>query len=131
MNNRATEFIRAGRMLLKMRALQQQADALEKQVKAILRTNGFLCYGLYGGSLKHVSLEVPLQDYLANFPDEKPRLSTWTNSQTGKLMGRLVYDDRWLPDTKDGYHIAIGSGSDRFDVPDQLQAQPPTPVIAS
>jgi hypothetical protein len=110
-NKRAEEFIRAGRLILKARALQQRAGALEDEAKRILKTSGFLCYGLYGESQKHIALEVPLQDYLAIFPDSKPRYVTWTTSK-GEKWCKFTYPDRWLPDSKDGYYVAIGSGTE-------------------
>lgn len=88
---------RLAKAMVKYVQIRQEMRKAEKAFdEAQLACGGESCGLSYSGNDASIQFSIPVREYLANFPTEKPTIKTWVSETTGDRWASTDYPPRCL-----------------------------------
>lgn len=111
---RFSHYVRLAKLIQQERALSKRCREMRDKISALNDTGRGYFTSWHGidGVEKNMTINVPLADYLADFPDAIGELA----EVTGTSQARLHYPSQLIGDAN-GVRVFIGAVSERFQMP--------------
>jgi hypothetical protein len=86
------DIVKAAKHMRKYESLRARADKEYAKAQELLKTPDMFSYTVHGAEDDRwgYTFDIPLVDYLTQWPEAQPRLVTWKSTK-GETLSRMVY----------------------------------------